>query len=110
MFLGRDRMRLLEDRGEKKKKERYAAIQFQQPAQPQMFPPLPLCCVGNAEKMKKNAISLIKSPFKKAKILLGGDPARSRASKSATHKVPVTASSCFPMWPPQRPKEEQKES
>lgn len=43
-FSGRDRMRLLENRN-KKKKERYAAIQFQRPAQPQMSLPLPLCCI-----------------------------------------------------------------
>lgn len=45
--------------------------------------------------------------FKKLKYFL---PLTHCASKSTTHKVLVTASSCFPMWSPQWAKEEQRES
>lgn len=50
------------------------------------------------------------SSLLKTEICLSVDPLHIQAPKSTTHKVLVTASSCFPMWSPQWPKEEQKES
>lgn len=97
-------MRLLR---EQKKKDTPQSNFSGPPSRRCSFPSHP--AVFEMQKKKKSHFPH-KVAFKKAKILLGADPLHSQASKSTTHKVPVTASSCFPMWSTQWPKEEQKES
>lgn len=96
----------LREQREKKKKIRRNPISAARPAADVPSPPASACL----KREKKKCHFPHKVAFKKAKILLCGDPLHSQASKSTPHKVPVTASSCFPMWSTQWPKEEQKES
>lgn len=84
-------------------RKRYTAIQFHWHADvPFPLPPF----TYNMWKVSVSSWSNLLN----TDIILGVDPLHIQASKSTTHKVLVTASSCFPMWSPQWGKDERKES